>query len=437
MANVANNLNDNNDGEEESVQDTTFSKDQRTVFVNQLTQKTTQRHLEAWFQSQGLKTNEVILLRDKITNKHKGLAYVELKHMADVAKACSLSGLKPDFQRFPILIKASEAEKNYVVTATPKTLTDSNSLAAIAAAAVPIAPPKFLPPLRDPATGRLIQAQKVYVGNLETSMVTIQHLQALFAPFGTLQQVHMPAGKGYAFLQYHDPKEAALAIQTMSGQLLAAKPIKTGWATAVVGPADRDIVTATEFPPDASVRASNAYLVLAHLQQGGSSLITAAATTLPMTMTAAATVSRVPTVAEARANLAAAAQAQQQPQFVFPSTTPPPPQPDPTKIGNAQHPSRHILVHNMFDKDEEMEPDWPKDIREEFEEECSQYGTIEKVTVVAREPGGQIYATFAEAAHATKCATVLAGRWFDKRQLRVEYVPENDPSLARVRQDYP
>ena len=91
----------------------------------------------------------------------------------------------------------------------------------------------------------------------------------------------------------------------------------------------------------------------------------------------------------------------------------------------------------MFDKDEEMEPDWPKDIREEFEEECSKYGTIEKVTVVAREPGGQIYATFAEAAHSTKCATVLAGRWFDKRQLRVEYVPDNDPTLARVRQDYP
>ena len=426
------------------MQDNTFSKDQRTVFVNQLTQKTTERDLQKWFQSQGLKTNEIILLRDKVTRKHKGLAYVELKHMADVEKACNLSGQKPEFQRFPILIKASEAEKNYVAAAAPKPeATALTTTTATAAIAVAPPPPKYLPPLRDPITGRIIQAQKVYVGNLETSMVTVQHLQALFAPFGTLQQVHMPAGKGYAFLQYHDPKEASLAIQSMSGQLLAGKPIKTGWATAVVGPADRDIVTATEFPPDAAVRTSNAYQVLAHLQQqqqlpiGSTSSIMSGEGGV-----AVAAISRVPTVADARANLAA--QAQQQQQQGMPSFAPlmmglqqQQQQPDPTQIGNADHPTRHILVHNMFDKDEETEPDWPRDIQQEFEEECSKYGAIERVTVVAREPGGQIYATFAEPSQAWQCARVLAGRWFDRRQLRVEFVADEDPTLAQVRQDYP
>lgn len=443
-----------NEEDDDSVQDNTFSKDQRTVFVNQLTQKTTKRDLEKWFQSQGLKTNEIILLRDRITHKHKGLAYVELKHMADVAKACNLSGQKPEFQRFPILIKASESEKNYVAAA-PKPTVDATGLTAAAttnmaatSATLAVAPPvpKYLPPLQDPVTGRIIQAQKVYVGNLETSMVTVQHLQALFAPFGTLQQVHMPAGKGYAFLQYHDPREASLAIQSMSGQLLAGKPIKTGWATAVVGPADRDIVTATEFPPDAAVRTSNAYQVLAHLQQqqqqppplNGGGIIPAASGGIVAT-------SRVPTVADARASmLAQVAQPQVMPSFLpmmglqqqqQPQQTLQ--QPDPTQIGNADHPTRHIHVHNMFDKDQETEPDWPRDIQQEFEEECSKYGAIERVTVVAREPGGRIYATFAEPSQAHQCAKVLAGRWFDKRQLRVEFVADDDPILAQVRQEYP
>lgn len=399
-----------------SVQDNTFSKDQRTVFVTQLTQKTTRRQVEKYFKHQGLSINETILLRDKHTGKHKGSAYVELKHMKDVSKACSLSGQAPDFQRFPILIKASEAEKNYVAAPKPDVP---------AVTPIPVAAPVVLPPLQDPVTGRRIQAQKVYVGNLETSVVTSQHLQALFAPFGTLQQVHMPVGKGYAFLQYHDPKEAALAIQTMSGQNLAGKPLKTGWATNQVGPVNVDIVTSTEFPPDAAIRAQNAYLMLAQL--------TAPHVTMPLPTTTALTTrpvtssSHVPTVAEARASLALSVTAPIQPQATTFKI-------DPTQIGNAGHPSRHLLVHNMFDKDEETDEGWEKDLQEEFQEECSKYGTMESVVVASREPGGKTYASFVNVAGAQQCASILAGRWFDKRQLRVEFV--NDADVAKVREEY-
>ena len=44
------------------------------------------------------------------------------------------------------------------------------------------------------------------------------------------------------------------------------------------------------------------------------------------------------------------------------------------------------------------------------------------MTVVADEPGGKIHARFDSVEAATQCAQNLAGRWFDKRQLRVEYV---------------
>jgi RNA-binding protein 39 len=91
-------------------------------------------------------------------------------------------------------------------------------------------------------------------------------------------------------------------------------------------------------------------------------------------------------------------------------------------VGRFNNRTQNILVHNMFDKDEETERGWEEDIRLDFEEECAQYGKIAHVVVMSDDPGGMIYASFDSVESATKCATSLAGRWFDKRQLRVEFV---------------
>ena len=90
----------------------------------------------------------------------------------------------------------------------------------------------------------------------------------------------------------------------------------------------------------------------------------------------------------------------------------------------ADNPTRTILVRNMFDKDEETEPNWEEEIRLDFEEECSKYGKIVNVVVMSKEEGGKIYAAFETIDGAKTCASNLAGRWFDKRQLKVEFVPE-------------
>ncbi len=79
----------------------------------------------------------------------------------------------------------------------------------------------------------------------------------------------------------------------------------------------------------------------------------------------------------------------------------------------------------MFDKDQETEEGWEEEIRLDFEEECSKYGKITKVVVMSQEPGGKIYASFETIDGAKTCASTLAGRWFDKRQLRVEFVQED------------
>eukprot|EP00986_Skeletonema_menzelii_P010480 scaffold5099_cov135-Skeletonema_menzelii.AAC.2 len=91
-------------------------------------------------------------------------------------------------------------------------------------------------------------------------------------------------------------------------------------------------------------------------------------------------------------------------------------------VGRIDRPSNHILVHNMFDKDEETEQGWEEDIKLDFEEECAQHGKISSVVVMSKEAGGKIYAAFDSVDGAMSCAKNLAGRWFDKRQLRVEFV---------------
>lgn len=413
-----------------------------------------------------LKVRQVILLRDKRTGKHKGCAYVELKKIEDVAKAVALSGQPPNFQRFPILVKASEAEKNYVTAKSQTTLTASQmGMGATVNVKEPLLDEK----------GNRIEAQKVYVGGLSPT-ITSEQLFALFSPFGQLEKVSMQmdsatgASKGFAFLSFRDPKEANLAIQTMANQSLAGKPIKTGWANQVSSVAGVPVVTSDQFPADAKDRATKAYQVLAQFTLGvditGQSLpqamflttsagttvpysaVLAAATTktpyavvpgIPSAVPTMATASRVPTVAEARASLANSVlastavlppvlMAAQSPIVAAPlpqQNAPVVTEEEAKKVGNADHPTMHILVHNMYDKDTETEPGWEKEIKEEFVEECSKFGKILRVVVMSKEPGGKIYASFDSISGAQSCASSLAGRWFDKRLLRVEFVTED------------
>ena len=393
-----------------------YTKDQRTVFVTQLVQRTVEKDIKKYFAKNNLKVNEVILLRDKRTGRHKGCAYVELRRMEDVSKSVGLSNVAPSFQRFPILIKASEAEKNYVAGSATTALTATQMGQKI--------PPG---PLLDP-NGKLLEAQKVYVGSLDPS-VTQGHLFVLFSQFGQLEKVSLQVdsasglSKGFAFLSFRDPKEANLAIQTMGNQVLAGRPMKTGWAVNQISSIPgAEVVTSDEFPPDASARATNAYKVLGQLTMGVP--VSQIGHTAPVVANAPSNaVSRVPTVAEARASLVASGPiaVAADPVAQVPAL---PETDDPAKVGNADSPTNHILVHNMFDKDQETEPGWESDIKEEFEEECSKFGKITKIKVISTEPGGKIFASFDTIQGAQSCASSLAGRWFDKRRLQVEFVQE-------------
>ncbi len=408
------------------AEESPFSKDQRTVFVSQLVMRATEKDIRRYFRKKiGCQVKEVILLRDKRTGNHKGCAYVQFGHIEDVNKAVGVAGQPPDFQRFPILVKPSEAEKNYVIQASSSVLTAS--MMGTSTTSKPMMT----------ADGKLIESQKVYVGSLDPS-VTEEHIFALFSQFGQLEKVSLQmdpatkASRGYAFLSYRDPKEANLAIQTLGNQILAGRPIKTGWASQTSTVQGIDIVTSEEFPDDAALRARKALTVLA--QMSGVTDADVSNTTISVTAERAleaamvgaqpaAKTSIVPTVAEARAKLAA----QQTAVTLDPSQMPLIATPNEVKLlGGCELPTRNILVHNMFDKDQETGDSWPTEIKEEFEEECIKFGKIVSVTVMSTEPGGKIYACFETVEAAEQCAKNLAGRWFDKRQLRVDYLEDSE-----------
>lgn len=194
------------------------TKDERTVFVSQLVMRSDEHDIKRYFKrTVRVRVIDVILLKDKRTGRHKGCAYVELGSLEDVDRAClEASGKTPDFQRFPILVKRTESEKNLVPGAASIAFTPGNTVNTT--------------PVQLTADGKRIESQKVYVGSIDRC-VTQAQLYALFSQFGTLDkvllQMDMATGisRGFAFLSYGDPKEANLAIQTMSGQMLAGRPL--------------------------------------------------------------------------------------------------------------------------------------------------------------------------------------------------------------------
>ena len=429
------------------------SKDQRTVFVSQLVMKATSKDIKHYFKKKvGCGVKEVILLRDRRTNRHKGCAYVQFRSIEDVGKAVEASGQQPDFQRFPILVKASEAEKNYIIPASSSTVT-SQMIGGNKKAYVPLLD----------KDGRMIESQKVYVGSLDHS-VSEEHLFAVFSQFGQLEKVSVQMdpttrqSRGYAFLSFRDPKDANLAIQAMASQVLAGRPMKTGWANQTSTIPNVEIVKSDAFPDDAAERTQKAYSVLAQLMGTNISLATAATNNSASVSMAAEDAinaalgipstgqstggSLVPTVADVSANLstplgltsasfASSEQASAPETYAAPIATSSLESVDNNVIGGSESPTRNLLVHNTFDKSEETEAGWEEELRQEFMEEVSKFGTVADIVVMSAEEGGKIYVKFDKVESAQNCASKFAGRWFDKRQLRVDFIADADVPISK------
>lgn len=147
----------------------------RTVYVWQLPRNVTEKEIIEFFKGFELDVVDVKLITDRITRKFKGIGYVELKELDMVSVAIGLSGQKLR-GKFPMMVKASEAEKNFAAEEQK-------------ALQMPIAGPV-----------------RVYVGQVHEAM-TEDDLKELFSSFGEIDSVRLQkneqnVSKGFGFVHF-------------------------------------------------------------------------------------------------------------------------------------------------------------------------------------------------------------------------------------------
>ena len=344
-----------------------LTKDQRTVFVSQLVMKATEKQIRKFFEKIG-KVKDVIMIRDKYTNRHKGFAYVEMADLESVPMVLMLNGTVADFQRFPILVKASEAEKNFLAK-QEATAAQQEAAEVSRAAAAP--------------------RKQLLVGNLHPN-ITESDLRTVLAPFGAVDAVDMGAvAPGSAVVTFVHADDAAKASSRIAGiELGADKPITVEFYDdpALAGGG----VSSSDWRLDSDVAGG-----------GGVAMDPGSRAALMEQLGRGAAMPGAPGA----------------------GAPPPPPPPQPAAPPPLQGPATAaFVISNMFDPATETDPTWRSDIRDDVTAECGKYGPTVHVHVDAVSPRGLVHVLFRAADGAAAAAAALHGRWFAGRAITCVYV---------------
>ncbi|CAL1684970.1 unnamed protein product [Lasius platythorax] len=336
-------------------------RDARTVFCMQLSQRIRARDLEEFFSSVG-KVQDVRLITCNKTRRFKGIAYVEFKDPESVTLALGLSGQK--LLGVPIVVQHTQAEKNRM----------GNSM------------PNLMPKGQ---TGPM----RLYVGSLHFN-ITEDMLRGIFEPFGKIDNIQLimdpetGRSKGYGFLTFRNADDAKKALEQLNGFELAGRPMKVGNVTErtdlIQGPSllDTDELDRSGIDLGATGRLQ----LMFKLAEGtGLEIPPAAANALNM------------------------APVMTQPQ--------PPPQAAPPIATQC------FMLSNMFDPQNETNPNWAKEIRDDVIEECNKHGGVLHVYVDQASPQGNVYVKCPSIATAVAAVNSLHGRWFAGRVITAAYVP--------------
>lgn len=377
-----------------------LTKDQRTIFVSQLTRKTGERELENFFGQIG-KVNNIIMLRDKSSGQHKGFAYVEMAELESIPNCLLFNNVVPDFQKFPILVKASEAEKNFLAKKDPSSTIYDGSAGPASAALAAIGGPET----------------RIYVGNIHVS-IEEDGLKQVLDQFGQTESVklhrdHLGNSKGFAFVKYTRPEYAALAMSSLAGFELAGRALKvgpvidsksmTGGSSSGGGGGypmqdaagnwklDTDDSEGSGFLLNSSSRAA----LMAKLGQSAGISVPQPVAPVGMMMNSFGA-------------------------MVIPVMQAMPAAPAIPPVGGT--PSPCLLICNMFDAATETEPEWDLDIKEDVMEECGKHGEVEHCLIEKTKPGGMVFVKLRSVDAAAKTAQSLNGRFFAGRMITVTFL---------------
>ncbi|XXG65145.1 hypothetical protein AAC387_Pa05g2923 [Persea americana] len=362
-------------------------RDQRTVFAYQMPLKANEKDVYDFFSKAG-KVRDVRLIMDRNSRRSKGVGYIEFYDAMSVPMAIALSGHQLMGQ--PVMVKPSEAEKNLVQSTA--SAGGSSGL-----------------------TGPGV-ARKLYVGNLHFNM-TEDQLRQVFEPFGPVEQVQLPTDmetgqcKGFGFVQFAH-LEHAKAAQSLNGKLdIAGRVIKVSAVTDHVGVPDV-VANAADFDDDdgggLSLNARSRAMLMQKLDRTGTATSIAGSLGVPVINGPPPNQQAVGLPVNGQAALAASAL----PALVATSSGSEP-------VGD---PSECLLLKNMFDPNTESEPDFDLDIKEEVQEECSNFGHVKHIHV-DKNSSGYVYLRFDSVAASVGAQRAMHMRWFARRLISAIFMP--------------
>jgi len=94
----------------------------------------------------------------------------------------------------------------------------------------------------------------------------------------------------------------------------------------------------------------------------------------------------------------------------------------------TQQPTRCVLLQNMFDPNQETDPDFDLDIREDVREEVSTHGRLLHIYVDKSSKEGRVYLKFESPSVAASAFKALNGRWFAQQRIVAQYLLEKEYS---------
>ncbi|MFS7954205.1 putative RNA recognition motif domain, splicing factor, RBM39, splicing factor RBM39, linker [Helianthus anomalus] len=358
-------------------------RDQRTVFAYQMPLKATEWDVYEFFSKAG-KVRDVRLIMDRNSRRSKGVGYIEFYDAMSVPMAIALSGHLLLGQ--PVMVKPSEAEKNLV---------QSTATSGAAGVGGPYG-----------AADR-----KLYVGNLHFNMTELQ-LKQIFEAFGPVELVQLPTDpetghcKGFGFVQFAQ-LEHAKAAQSLNGKLeIVGRTIKVSSVAEHIAAQDTG-AKAADFDDDdgggLALNAQSRAMLMAKLDRSG---ITSG---LPGSLGAPIVNGSVPTALPGALPMNVPAATLPVPVPVLPTQIVSPVASEP--IGN---PSECLLLKNMFDPATEADPEFDLDIKDDVEEECSNYGRVKHI-YVDKNSAGYVYLRFDSVEGAARAQQAMHKRWFARR----------------------
>jgi len=300
---------------------------------------------------------------------------VEFREAESVPLAMGLNGQK--LLGVPIIVQASQAEKNRAANATIPTSKGNSG------------------PMR------------LYVGSLHFN-ITEDMLKGIFEPFGKVDFVTLAMdsttgkSKGFGFVQFHDAEDAKKALEQLNGFELAGRPMKVGHVTERTA----DVVGGSALDTDEMDRAgidlgaTGRLQLMAKLAEG---------TGFELPPVAANALSMAPQIPGPGAAMGAVPQ-------MAPG--------NPTMGGGAPPiATQCFMLSNMFDPASESGTAWDNEVRDDVLEESNKHGGVLHIFVDKASPQGNVYVKCPSIAAAVASVQALHGRWFAGKVITAAYVP--------------